>query len=250
DQYDVALMNPPYGEMPEACKDYCKGNRRKGISAHYPYTGNNLYAAFMERCIELVQENCLVGMLTSQTFMNLSTFRKTRTEVLNKQAPPEVLCDTGFDVLDGAKVVTAATVLRKERNPDPDHPCICIRMFQENEEQKESVIVRAVESLQTGGSHPRIFPTSLGVFRTLPGAVYGYWVPTNIVELFNIHPPLDKDLAGRPDAIKVANVKSGPTTGDDDRFVRFFWEVDPCSIAGKESPSRRQAWWCPFARGS
>ena len=41
DHYDVALMNPPYGEMPEACRDYCRGNRRKGITAHYPNTANN-----------------------------------------------------------------------------------------------------------------------------------------------------------------------------------------------------------------
>ena len=34
--YDVALMNPPYGKMPEACRDYCKGNPRKRNSETLP----------------------------------------------------------------------------------------------------------------------------------------------------------------------------------------------------------------------
>jgi hypothetical protein len=249
EQYNVALMNPPYGEMPEDCKNYCKGNRRKGILAHYPHTGNNLYSAFIEKCIELVGENCLVGMLTSQTFMNLTTFRKTREIILNKMAPAEILCDTGFDVLDGAKVITAATVLRKQKEPDQDHPCVCIRMFQETEQQKESVILDALESLQKGRAHPRVYPNSLRVFAALPASAYVYWIPSKIARLFAAYPPLDRDLAGRRDAPKIADAKNGPTTGDDPRFVRFHWEIDLRTMGTGKIDSLSGRYWCPYAKG-
>ena len=137
--YDIALMNPPYGIMPEACRDYCKGNRRKRIVAQYPITGNNLYSAFIERCIDIIGDDCLLGMLTSQTFMFLSSFKKCRIEVINAQAPPEIICDTGYDVLDGAKVITAAVVLRKQARLKHQKECIAFRMFQEKEEQKEAI---------------------------------------------------------------------------------------------------------------
>jgi hypothetical protein len=83
----------------------------------------------------------------------------------------ELLCDTGFDVLDGAKVITAATVLRKQAKPDYDRPCICFRVFQESEQQKESVIIQALEQLRAGKPHSRVFPSSLRVFSALPSSV-------------------------------------------------------------------------------
>ncbi|HYT90354.1 MAG TPA: hypothetical protein VEL76_16730 [Gemmataceae bacterium] len=249
DQYDVALMNPPYGEMPDTCKDYCRGNRRQGITAHYPNTANNLYAAFMERCIDLVGDNCLTGSLTSQTFMNLSTFARTRTEVLNKLAPPEILCDTGFDVLDGAKVVTAATVLRRQGRPDHSRACPCFRMFQESESDKEAIVVEAITSMRSGFTHPRVYYSSVDVFSSLPGSVYAYWVPVGIAKLFETYPPLDRDFLGRSDLPKLTDVKSGITTGDDPRFVRYFWEIDRMKVGTNLTDTREGRFWCPFGKG-
>jgi hypothetical protein len=249
ERYDVALMNPPYGKMPEACKDYCLGNRDKGVAAHYQHTGNNLYAAFMERCIELIDDASFVGMLTSQTFMNLITFKKTRVEILNKLAPPEILCDTGFDVLDGAKVVTAATVLRKQPTPDLTPPCLCIRMFQETEQEKESVIVRVLERMAIGERHPRLFHTSVGVFSSLPGSVYAYWVPVSIARLFTIFPPLDRDVAKKPKAPKVGDSKQGLATGDNLQFTRFFWEVPASEIGAQKTETFKGKPWIPYALG-
>ena len=76
--------------------------------------------------------------------MHLGTFKKTR-QLLNQLAPPELLCDTGYDVLDGAKVITATTVLRKKRAPNSNGSCLAIRMSQESEEDKEAIVVDSVE---------------------------------------------------------------------------------------------------------
>lgn len=248
-QYDVALMNPPYGKMPEACKDYCKGNRHKGIAAHYPDTGNNLYSAFMEKCIELVGEDGFVGMLTSQTFMYLSSFLKTRKKVVNSQAPLEVLLDTGYEVLDGAKVITAASVLRKQHAPSHGRPCICFRMFREGEDQKELVLVQGLEKLRMGEEHQRVYFSSTSIFLSLPGSVYSYWVPSNIASLFKAFPPVDRDQAGQPHALKIADVKVGLQTGNDPRFSRFFWEVAPNTIGAGKEDSWNNRYWLPYSKG-
>ena len=131
-------------------------NTKRKIPAHYPNTANNLYAAFIERAIDLVDDSCFVGMITSQTYMYLGTFKKCRKNVLNALAPPEVLCDTGYGVLDGAKVITAVAVLRKQSRPDTSRPCVAFRMFQETEDEKEAVFVEALSSLSRGRLHSKV----------------------------------------------------------------------------------------------
>jgi hypothetical protein len=247
--YDVALMNPPYGKMPEACKDYRKGNRRRGVPAHYPNTGNNLYSAFMEKSIDLVGEAGFVGMITSQTYMYLGTFKKCRKNVLNALAPPEVLCDTGYGVLDGAKVITAVAVLRKQSRPDTSRPCVAFRMFNETEDEKEAVFLEALSSLTRGQLHSKSYLTSASTFMQLPSSVYSYWVPSKISQLFALYPPLDRDLARRPEAPKVADAKVGLQTGDNPRFVRQYWEVSSELIARSREDTRDDRPWVPFARG-
>ncbi len=46
-----------------------------------------------------------------------------------------------------------------------------------------------------------------------------------------------------------AEVRQGLATGDDFRFVRAFWEVDPRRIARSKEETRQDKRWCPFAKG-
>jgi hypothetical protein len=102
-KYDVVLMNPPFGSgSTRAKKDFEKA---------YPRTKNDVYAAFVERGIELLSARGRVGAITSRTGFFLSSFQKWREEVLLKQAPPAVVADLGYGVLDSAMVETAAYCL-------------------------------------------------------------------------------------------------------------------------------------------
>ncbi|VWX60048.1 conserved hypothetical protein [Burkholderiales bacterium 8X] len=102
-KFDVVLMNPPFGAgSTRAKKDFEKA---------YPRTKNDVYAAFVERGIELLSARGRVGAITSRTGFFLSSFQKWREEVLLKHAPPTVFADLGPGVLDSAMVETAAYCL-------------------------------------------------------------------------------------------------------------------------------------------
>ena len=102
-KFDVVLMNPPFGAgSTRAKKDFDKA---------YPRTKNDLYAAFVERGIELLASRGRVGAITSRTGFFLSSFQKWREEILLKTAPPVVFADLGYGVLDSAMVETAAYCL-------------------------------------------------------------------------------------------------------------------------------------------
>ena len=46
-----------------------------------------------------------------------------------------------------------------------------------------------------------------------------------------------------------AEVRIGLSTGDDFRFVRAFWEVDPARIARRRDETKLGRRWAPFAKG-
>lgn len=103
--YDVVLMNPPFGAVSLKSK--------KVFDMAYPRTKNDVFAAFVERGIELLVSHGMLGAITSRTGLFLSSFQKWREEVILGEAPPLVVADLGAGVLDGAMVEVAAYVLER-----------------------------------------------------------------------------------------------------------------------------------------
>lgn len=104
-KYDVVLMNPPFGAASQGSKEY--------IAAAFPRTKNDLYAAFVERGLELPRPGGLLGAITSRTGFFLTSFQQWREEILLGETQLVALADLGYGVLDTAMVETAAYVLRK-----------------------------------------------------------------------------------------------------------------------------------------
>jgi hypothetical protein len=102
-RFDVVLMNPPFG----ACSMVAK----KQFEKSYPRTKNDIYAAFVERGIQLLHQHGFLGAITSRTGFFLSSFQKWREEILLKEAPPVVFADLGIGVLDSALVEVSAYCL-------------------------------------------------------------------------------------------------------------------------------------------
>ena len=101
--YDVILMNPPFGAFSLGTRAWAK--------TAYPRTKNDIYAAFVERGIEILEKRAHLGAITSRTGFFLSSFQKWREEILLKKAPPVVMADLGYGVMDDAMVEAAAYCL-------------------------------------------------------------------------------------------------------------------------------------------
>ena len=81
-KYDVAVANPPYtdsGSYGKELKNFITKNYKKPFSFY-----SNLYAVFLKRCSELINENGKIGMIHPPTFMYLKSFEDTRRHILNK----------------------------------------------------------------------------------------------------------------------------------------------------------------------
>lgn len=102
-KFDVVLMNPPFGA--------CSVGAKTEFERSYPRTKNDLYAAFVERGVEVLHKRGMLGAITSRTGFFLSSFQKWREEIVLKEALPTVFADLGYGVLDSAMVEVAAYCL-------------------------------------------------------------------------------------------------------------------------------------------
>lgn len=102
-RFDAVLMNPPFGAGSLKAK--------KAFEKAYPQTKNDVFAAFVERGIELLSSRSRLGAITSRTGFFLYSFQNWRENILLSKAPPVLVADLGVGVLDSAMVETAAYCL-------------------------------------------------------------------------------------------------------------------------------------------
>ena len=226
EKYDVVLMNPAYGDMPRKTKEYFR--------KHYPRTHHDYYTAFIEQSINLCELGGFIGMLTSRTFMYLKWYEKIREEILWNEAIPELILDLGFGVLDGAIVETVATVCRVgPADGRHESPQCFIKITHYGTDDKEDGFKKALDSIQKNVVLDNVYFVSLKELAQIPGRTYAYWAPSSLRSIFTRYKHIEPE---------VCIIRAGLSTGDDQRFVRHFVEIDP-------SKSEIGSRWVPFAKG-
>lgn len=103
-----------------------------------------------------------------------------------------------------------------------------------NHEDKAAALSDAVVALcDEGTPGPTVHTVNPDSFRQVPGSPFAYWVSERIRRLFTELPPFESE--GR-------TAKRGPSTGDDSRRVRAWWEVNPTMVGRSHN-------WVPFSKG-
>jgi len=244
-KYDVVLMNPPYGrDMPTRTKEY--------LRRCYPKTHHDYYAAFMEQAIDIAYPEGYVGALVSRTFLFLTWYKWIRENLLKSYARPQLIWDLGFGVLDEARHNWAAFSARKMGSTDEEQVAqqqiAFFRLIEKpDERQKIAAWEEAISTIKQEKEHPLFYRVTLEELSKIPGTPYSYWTSKALRKLFHQYPPLDRDVARRPNQPKIADVKQGLATADDYRFTRFWWEVPVEQIAATRKETFQGKKWVPFA---
>jgi hypothetical protein len=216
--YDVSLMNPPYGSrsrMPDPVQEYVEEN--------YSYH-NEYYINFFEVCDNLSKTNGRIGMLVPWSFTFQKAFREFRKDFIGKEGKFEFLSEFGYGILDNATVGTVGTVVNTDVSNDDKGTFL--RLHDIDSEDKESSFLHASFVDEYEGEVKRRYEKDVGEFSKAPGAPISYWIPTKIRELYDSEMVLDAENADLGDRKSLGDVKQGIATGNDDRFYHFFWEVE------------------------
>ncbi len=76
-RYHVCVTNPPYMGSKGMNK-----NLSDFVKKHYPDSKADLFAAFIERCLEFTEKDGYTALITMQSWMFLSSYEKLRTKLL------------------------------------------------------------------------------------------------------------------------------------------------------------------------
>ncbi|MEC1738410.1 BREX-1 system adenine-specific DNA-methyltransferase PglX [Bacillus mojavensis] len=208
-KYEIVVTNPPYlgkQSMDEDLNNFLNNNYLDG--------SNDLYSAFILRCLDFVAENGFVGMITQNTFMFKPTFEGLRLRILDTCHVNEFvhLGPRAFDDISGEKVNTAMFVLQLS-NKNARSLFINLTNYKNSKDKQKELF-----NSYTSGSNK--FCVSQENFKLIKGAPFVYWMTDFDKNIFKSYLPLDNKSKD-----PIAFSRKGLTTGDDTKFVRFYWEV-------------------------
>lgn len=231
-KYDVAMMNPPYGSQGRI-----PSNVRQYLENEYRYTAE-YYINFFERCMSITQESGRIGMIVPRTFMFKQSLENFREDFIGRLGTFDFLTEYGNDVLDNATVRTAGTVVRVGDSTKKQPSARFIRLHDIPKQKKERAFLETSFNRYKDDIE-RNFVRNLEDFSLIPGSPLSYWMPKEIRSLFESEIVFDANNGGL-DVESAGSVKAGLTTGDNDRFVRRFWESSgsgfvPYAKGGKDA---------------
>ncbi|MWG35297.1 BREX-5 system adenine-specific DNA-methyltransferase PglX [Halomarina oriensis] len=228
--YDVALMNPPYGSqnrMPDIVQNYVEG--------HYKYSAE-FYINFFEVCDRLSKEGGRIGMLVPRYFMYKGRFSRFRSDFIGSEGSFDFLAEYGIGVLDNATVRTVGTVVRSGIDSSPSGTFL--RLHDLEAEEKEQRFAQLISG--QSDSVKRLFEIDLSEFAEIPRTPICYSTPRDVRKLHAHETKIDAEHAG-VESSSTCQAIPGLLTGDDERFARHHWEVteilqfEPISKGGSDA---------------
>ncbi|MEY4507536.1 MAG: hypothetical protein RL297_2114 [Pseudomonadota bacterium] len=226
-QFDAVVANPPYmgGKgMNPALKDYAKGT--------FPDSKSDLFAMFMERGFEWCKPTGFNSMVTMQSWMFLSSYEEMREKLL-KERTLSCMVHMGNGVM-GIAFGTAATVMLNRHVQD----FVAAFSYCDNNDLNNFGV-----PVEFPIRNERLKSAKADDFKKIPGSPVAYWTSEQIRSIFSNSPLLDD----------VSDVRQGLRTGDNERFLKNWHEVDAKKIGfgfdSVEAAHRTNFKWFPYNKG-
>ena len=199
-KYDVVVTNPPYMAVSNAgakVNDYVKKN--------FPDSKADMFAVFIERCGQMAKKNGYQAMITQHAWMFLSSFEKLRTKLLTVDIVNMAhLGARAFEEIGGEVVQTTSFVIRKSHIADYKGE-YCRLIEPTSQQGKEDMYLRK----------EGLFFSKVEKYKSIPSVPFAYWISDKMANIFAVSK-----------LNTYASVQEGLKTADNDRFIRFWHEVD------------------------
>lgn len=208
-KYDVVVTNPPYmgsSGMSTKLSQY--------VIKKYPKTKSDLSTVFMERALSLCKQDGIMSMINIPVWMFLISFESQREDLVSTNTFSTLL-HFGRGIF-GSDFGTVAFSIRKSHTSS--YYSLYMRLFDkpssvDSLEQKESWFF----------ARKGLYTIQQENFSKIAGTPIAYWVSAAMLKAFSAFPSLGR----------VSEPKQGLITGDNDRFLREWYEVAKRKINSK-----------------
>ena len=231
-QYDAVIANPPYmgGKgMNTALKDFAKKT--------FPDSKSDMFAMFIERCQALSKISGETAFVTPYVWMFISSYEQMRSKLVT-DATIQSLVQLEYNAFEPACVPVCAFIVGKADIADFVGSYIKLSDFKGHENQSPKTL-EAINNPDCGW----FFNAKPDDFKKIPGSPIAYWVSDKIFKSFENGRPLSN----------VAMPSVGLQTGDNDLFIKFWFEVNKSNIDftyNKTSDNEiSEKKWFPYTKG-
>jgi hypothetical protein len=231
-QYTAVVANPPYMGQKNM-----NGELKEYINSYYPMTKSDLFAVFMEVCLGFTFKRGLMGMINQHSWMFLSSFKKLRAEIISNYHISSMLHlgPRTFEELSGEVVQSTTFVIKNVALGADNYNGTYFRLVDyRNNLEKEKYF------LKSANCYPNIPQSN---FSKIPGSPIAYWASDRVIQIFENNIILDN----------IGLVRQGASTSDNDRFLRFWQEVDIKKVGFKivslDSANQSGFRWFPYNKG-
>ena len=225
-KYDAVITNPPYmggTNMSSKLSAF--------IQKQYPNGKMDLYSAFVEKMRDLTLNNRLLGVMTSYTWMFLTSFERFREELLNQNTIISLIQPEYHAFFESANVPICTYILRNGANKRYIGTSIKLDRFTGADIQA----VKYLEAVSDKDCPYKYFQMQCN-YNKIPGRPIAYWISKRIIDMFD-----EGELLAN-----YADLKQGLITGDNDRFLRLWQECSSNTITtGKDNLNK----WFFFHKG-
>lgn len=234
--FDVAVANPPYTDSSDfgpELKAFAEANYKKPMKFNI-----NLYACFIKRCCELTDELGKVGMIHPMTFMYIKTFEDVRKFILN-QTHINLFVEYGLSNLFGSVMVDPAFyVLEKDKSEKNDSLFISLDQYTRTPQEKfkKQYCLEALSDIVADNENKHVYLLPQDKLKAIKSWPFIYWISDEFREKFG------------SDAIQdVLKPAQGAATTNNNRFLRFWWEVANNDISINYSEDHKK--WVGYSKG-
>lgn len=227
DRYDIVITNPPYMGISNA-----NIKLSEFIKRVYPISKPDMSTVFMEKCGHMCKKFGFYSMINIPVWMFLVSFEKFRETLISNNQIVNML-HLGRGVF-GSDFGTVAFVYNN--SAIQGFKGTYLRLFDKQGE------VESIEEKERRYFNTQPFYCSQSQFGRVPGTPIVYWLPEKVFTTFENGKIAD-----------VAITREGMATADNERFLRYWQEVDYNAISfgmknSDEAVENKEKWF-PYQKG-
>lgn len=234
-KYHVVVANPPYMGASNS-----NARLKNWLAKNFSNSKRDLFSAFIERNLTLSRRSGYVAMITMQNWMFISRFQAFR-HMLHERSHLVSMAHLGeraFDSIGGEVVSTTAFVMSASSNSE--YTADFIRLTEGKSEMEKAASLRDVATKTT---HNLRYSACENDFKKIPGDPLAYWVSSELRRVF----------ATAPDFDSILEAREGLTTGKNEDYVRYSFEVSSSrvcrGVAARDAAKNTGAKWFPYNKG-
>lgn len=225
---DLVLANPPY-----LGRRLLDRELKKALKENYPGCHNELGHAFLSRALELVKPGGRVSFIMQSSILSLPSARTIREQILENHLENVLLLGSGiFPFLSGEKADSAILNIRQTADQDELGRSEIgkreTRQFdlRSSGDERSQALQSILQSILQNEMLSKCQVRKQEDFQAHESKAFNFSRPRAASKLYNSLPRL----------ADLAKIKQGLATSDNERFLRYIWEVDKDQVGKRYQP--------------